>query len=123
MIMSKRPRSDFGETRMDAPFRLKRRLWASVELGDYDAVQKALDDGAPIDSKDADGRTSLVYMLLRRKRNWPKIAGLLINRGADVRGKYGKGTNKKAAQDILIQINDEEALATVELYALGIFTS
>ena len=119
-----RPRSDFGETRADAPFRLKRRLWASIELDDnYASIKKALDDGAPVDSKDEDGRTPLVYVLRYRKKNWPKIAGLLISNGANVRLKCGKAKHKETALDILIQINDEEALEVIEQYAMDAITA
>ncbi len=119
-----RPRSDFGETRPDAPFRLKRRLWSSIELEDnYNGVKKALDDGAPVDSKDDDGRTPLVYVLRCRKKNWPRVAGLLISRAADVRLKCGKGKRKEAALDILIQIDDKEALEVIEQYAIGAVTA
>ena len=119
-----RPRSDFGETRTDAPFRLKRRLWASIELDDnYEGVKKALDDGTPVDSKDEDGRTPLAYVLRYRKKNWPRVAGLLISRAADVRLKCGKGKHKETALDILIQINDEEALDVIEQYVTGVLTA
>lgn len=117
-----RPRSDFGETRVSAPYRLKRRLWASIELDSYDSVKKALDDGADVNCTNEKGFTGLIDTLIERRKNWARIAGLLIHQGADVRGEYGnkKVSKKLAAQDLLIKIDEMDALEIVEQYAIGV---
>lgn len=123
-VMSK-PRIDFGGEKGNGPLSLKRRLWAGVESDNYEGIKKALDDGADINSKNELGYTALIDTLNSRRRNWARIAGLLIHRGADVRGEYGhkKASRKFIALNILIQIDDVDGLDVVEQYAAGLIAA
>ncbi len=59
-------------------------LLAAARDGDVDAVRRALDAGAPIESRDADGRTPV--LLATHGKHLPVVL-LLIERGADVNAK------------------------------------
>jgi ankyrin repeat protein len=58
-----------------------RALLGAAQAGDLAGVRRALEQGAPIESRDADGRTPL---LLATHGNHLPVVLLLIERGADV---------------------------------------
>lgn len=60
------------------------RLWRAVDAGDPAAVERALEDGADLERRGAEGRTPLVAAT---KGNRVRIARLLLDAGADPNAK------------------------------------
>ncbi len=63
---------------------MEKQLLDAVEAGRGDEVARLLAAGAPVDARDASGRTAL---LVAAHRNHVEIARALIGRGADVNAK------------------------------------
>lgn len=56
-------------------------VFLAAELGDYDNVQRFLDDGGDVDIRGIDDETLLIAA---SRAGWPRIVELLVDRGADV---------------------------------------
>jgi len=110
----------YNGSKLNGPLSLKRRFWAAVESDNYDSVRKALEEGAPVNARNEERITPIIYTLKHRNQNWARITGLLIRFGADVRSEYGKEKTKLVAQNLLIQTENDAELEVVERYACGI---
>lgn len=61
-------------------------LWSAVDAGDPEAAQRAIDDGADLESR---GPNDATPVIAATKNNDARVARVLIDAGADVNAKDG----------------------------------